>query len=660
MATQMSAPAIPSWDPLELLGAQSSELVTATRKREIRNILKSYVGFYDPFCEMIQNAMDAVDERERVETGRKYEKRLWIRVDLQGNSISVTDNGIGLTEVQFKTFLCPNISFKSGPHTRGKKGVGSTYLGYGFNRLQIGTKRPEFSAVCELHDGRKWIEDDAGVEKKPQVRQAALHHRAFELIDRGSTITLFLGGDNTRPRDLSWVGAISAEQWVTILLLKTPLGQIDLGRTAKEIIFDLEVVAPTGHVTAVVRHLARYIYPHDAIAGSIKLRDIMDEQQRRIERKQDVSRLPDKFYQLNAMWDKWSPAEIVAAMKLDDSEKELVTKYSLNAYGYFCYSTQVFDQFNDSKAKLRKNMRILRGGIQMATDRMLQGDLLTIPLTSTIGYQNQTHVVVHLENADPDLGRKGFQPELRQVAETVAAGIVGQFKRFRHHLKKDTGSVPSIFAESEVRKWVKDQEKYEREHPLVFVHEEFFLPTKALSISAEPRSEQDTIALFNQLIAGGVIRGIQLVSTSSHDKYDGVLRFRITDPTELHLYDARSNPLGIQEITQAGVCEPCVLEYKHSLDALIAEFENGEKTESDIQLAVCWETGTQWPKRYAVTSLLDTDNLQHRHFHGLTHIFLSDNTGERRFYAVVLSELLQYLQDPVKSQMAQREKYGSA
>jgi hypothetical protein len=50
------------WDPLESVKA-FDELIIAARKREMQNILKSYVGFFDPFAELMQNAMDAVDAR---------------------------------------------------------------------------------------------------------------------------------------------------------------------------------------------------------------------------------------------------------------------------------------------------------------------------------------------------------------------------------------------------------------------------------------------------------------------------------------------------------------------------------------------------------------------------------------------------------------------
>ena len=125
------------WDPLEKASKTAIEIVSAAKKREINNILKSYVGFYDPFCELLQNAMDAVDNREIQLQQIDYKKRIYISIDLKSNYIAVTDNGIGFNKDKFETFLCPNISFKDTGSTRGNKGVGSTYLAYGFNYLQI-------------------------------------------------------------------------------------------------------------------------------------------------------------------------------------------------------------------------------------------------------------------------------------------------------------------------------------------------------------------------------------------------------------------------------------------------------------------------------------------------------------------------------------------
>ncbi len=52
-----------TWDPLEAAGAIDANVLASAKKREIKNILKLYVSNYDPFSELIQNAMDAVEKR---------------------------------------------------------------------------------------------------------------------------------------------------------------------------------------------------------------------------------------------------------------------------------------------------------------------------------------------------------------------------------------------------------------------------------------------------------------------------------------------------------------------------------------------------------------------------------------------------------------------
>ena len=50
-----------NFDPLQAKYSGTEEVVIKSLKREIKNILSSYVGWFDPFCELIQNALDSVE-----------------------------------------------------------------------------------------------------------------------------------------------------------------------------------------------------------------------------------------------------------------------------------------------------------------------------------------------------------------------------------------------------------------------------------------------------------------------------------------------------------------------------------------------------------------------------------------------------------------------
>ena len=157
------------------------------------------------------------------------------------------------------------------------------------------------------------------------------------------------------------------------------------------------------------------------------------------------------------VWNNDGIIQLLTQRKADAAEIDLATKHGATAYGFFCYSVKVWDQYSDELLKLRKGQRILRGGLQLATDHMPQGEILVIPLTSNIGYQAQSHVVVHFRDADPDLGRKGFQPELKELAEDISVSIVGQLRRLRSLLKHDTGAAPSIITEGNLYDWINKQ-----------------------------------------------------------------------------------------------------------------------------------------------------------------------------------------------------------
>ena len=181
---------VESWDPLE--SESDPGLLVAAQRREIRNILKSYTGYYDLFAELIQNALDAVERRIKDENGKKYEPSIWVKIDLQESEVTVTDNGCGMDVAQFRQFLRPNYSFKDSESNRGSKGVGATYLAYGFNHLQVATRYRGKTLAGVIRRGREWVEDKTETIPRPIVETAPPTHEAFESVDQGSSMSVRL------------------------------------------------------------------------------------------------------------------------------------------------------------------------------------------------------------------------------------------------------------------------------------------------------------------------------------------------------------------------------------------------------------------------------------------------------------------------------------
>jgi hypothetical protein len=494
---------------------------------------------------------------------------------------------------------------------------------------------------------------------RPQIEPVATPDALFDAIDRGASFKIIFGGKHTRPASLAWYQATTPEQWLYILLLKTPLGHISLPDFAgSNIRFDLMVVDKEGVERIAADCLARYRFPHEEVKASPQVSEVRTVQAASLEKGRDPTKAIEKYRNSNGVYDTFGSDALIARMSsLTTDEVAIIKQYRIASYGYFAYSTAIWDTLNDRKAKLRKGFRVLRGGLQMANNHMAQGELITIPLNKSIGHQNQTHVIVHFEGAEPDLGRKGFQPELKELAEKIAAYMVSYLSSARDLLKSDSGAEPDIGKEIKVHDWMREQERHEKDSPLILTNENFFLPMRKISMQSTPLCEQDAIVLFNQLIAGGVIRGIRLLSTSQVAQYDGMFRYVAEEPFENLQFDETANPLGVyqEQVTQAYVGPPRILEYKFSLDGLIREFESGVKSEKDVSLAIFWEMGAEYKREYNITSLLDFDNVHHRRHHGITHIVRSANT---QFDAVCLKELIDLLNDAVAQQAFQKEAYG--
>lgn len=648
-----------AFDPLEFKANIASEAALQALKREIKNILSSYVGWYDPFCELIQNALDAVELRKQseLESGNSnYEPRVFVTIDIQKNELTVTDNGIGLDKDQFQQFLAPNFSFKSGA-TRGHKGVGATYVAYGFNLMMVSTKTPSFSASGQIVNARRWLADPSP-SGNPKVEPFLdLASPEFADIERGVSV-LVRFDETTHPKRLDWIQATDLNAWWKILSVKTALGAITPFPGLK---LSLTVRNSKGVSETRVYEGAQYCWVYKDCAKVAKIRDIFALEEQLFKKHGSGFKHPDKISNLDVVYDSWSPDELKILIALSPEELDVLKTYRPTVSVEFGYTAKLWQKFN-SELGLRKDYRVLNSGIQLAANNMPQGDVIQIPLTRNIGRQNQIHFLIHFEDYSPDMGRKGFHRELVDFAKEVARKITDTvLSKTKNRLKANTGVAPDLLREQQISNWKKEMQEHEDSSPLTLQSPHFFLPVERISITSVPTREQDVIALFNQLIAGGVIRGIRVMSTNERATYDGLFKISFDLPTDKYVYGAQKNPLGISTETAAQlkglVSQPKILEYKFSLDGLVEDADSGDKNLKDIDLCVVWETGTDYLGRFGITSLLVPENVEQRQFHGVTHILTDAESGARVMDLIVLSELIQCLNDSILGVAEQRAKY---
>lgn len=647
---------IVGFDPLGVsteFGGLDKAIAQDAVRREVLNILKSYTGYFDIFSELIQNALDAIDHR----LGQgDFEPKLWISIDIGSGKIRVTDNGIGMGTSEARFCFRPNVSFKSRKVSRGHKGVGATFIAYGFSAVRIVTQKNGNVISGQLRNGRQWAEDTTDSFERPTFEASGMH--ANELLNElsGTAIEVVIA-ERQRPQ-LSWLQASSADQWLEVLRIKTPLGGLYLSapdrKTSPKVTISVTDLA--GSKTSNESKNTEYYYPHELpnlkkVASVREIEDALNGIKGDPNTK--LQRLPENFRRLDAIYEVWDRNQILTDIALirllDDDQKVLFEKHCVCIYACFLSTAKAWTVFQKEHLKVRANAVLLRGGLQLASDFMPQGDLNVIPLTSTIGYQANTHVVVHLTDGNPDMGRKVFQPEIKVLADELARRSVDIFKRYLSLMREDTGA-PNAQSSRVLWQFMKQQEEHLETHPLQFKSN-----SMRLAMVSEPQSEQDVVALFHELLGMGVLQGFNVYSTSESEKYDCIF---VADINSRDLLFDDKQPLGVSErALSGGQSPPWVLEYKYDSDSLVADFDKEIKFIADIKLLVCWTIGQKTKTEYSITPLLLGDEGSTRNIFGTTHSVFQER--EKRFDIICLHDLMSYFKDPGGEIARQRTLFQS-
>lgn len=260
--------------PFNPLENNDSSLNSIAVKKLIHNLLTSYNGWYDPFCEAIQNALDSIDARIKLEDG-EYKPSIWVTIDLKNNCLMVTDNGTGLDEKNFEIFLQPNVTLKDKGY-RGHKGVGATYLAYSFNYVQICSKTPDFKIIAKMEKAKKWV-DDSNLDQFPKMSSDNDQPKDtnFNNIDKGFSLCIQCDQE-TFPRDLSWLQVKDAKTWLHILSIKTGLGSIKKQDNIKVCI---EVIDKNGENNIYQQQGIEYLWIHQLplIIKNARFHDIKEK-----------------------------------------------------------------------------------------------------------------------------------------------------------------------------------------------------------------------------------------------------------------------------------------------------------------------------------------------------------------------------------------------
>lgn len=139
------------------------------------------------------------------------------------------------------------------------------------------------------------------------------------------------------PKDLSWMGLDNADSWLKVLRVQTGLGQINKVSDVKVVI---EVVDKKERMTHAEKDSPEYLSVIEFLNKVQKVDDINAKMDDLYKKNRFVpgSKMPAKFSNLDAVYDKWNCDEICEKLPLDKEEIELVKKYNVTVIFAYVYS----------------------------------------------------------------------------------------------------------------------------------------------------------------------------------------------------------------------------------------------------------------------------------------------------------------------------------
>ena len=265
---------------------------------------------------------------------------------VENSKLRFTDNDVGMSLHQLLYFLRPNVSFKTRREYRGHKGVGATFLAYGYPHFKVQTKQGSLSYAAILRQGRQWAEDTGGSIRKPTFEEDRFNVPELRDEDSGTSVEIVIGDHKDERPNLTWIGATTAEQWLTILRLKTHLGGVYLATPPFSPHYEVRVVRATEGDSVLQGDKISYFYPHEFRLIS-KAKDIAE-----IAKAQDRlsgdpatrdAKLGAEVKRLDCLWEVWSKEQVLSLDSpfqrgLTDEKRELIERHQIFIYTCFLRS----------------------------------------------------------------------------------------------------------------------------------------------------------------------------------------------------------------------------------------------------------------------------------------------------------------------------------
>lgn len=642
-------------------------------RQEVSEVLRAYRHPWDVFAELLQNSVDAINTRFSISNDPNYYRyneyrerfidfddeecdenfrgKINISWDLQSNKVCISDNGVGIEDIDVSKFLLPKGSGKVVGKDYGFKGLGLTFVAFASKELQLSSKHVSSESATNIEvDGLfDWLVGDKDfpehfITNSGQkigtsicVTLDSCYEESFDAIS---------ALDNMRDLVKSKEDCIRFEY---TLRTRTALGNTKLlFKRGPKVPIDIEykIKLDSGEV---IENGLDYKYYHP------------------VEHK-ELSILHFDFEAYN---------ENLGSATKDKSFRALTHSIEDVEIGRFKSKKFPIDIYlcAASQTRLRNIERDIgvdndfgmAPGIHLAINGMPTGILLDDWRDKSATFKRY-YVMVDADltiSQTLDPGRKGISGHYarlisQKVVELISESRVGSndsFARFSTtcldtgRKSDDNGYAEDLNLEGMHDRFNELEESYTTEELSLLKKLQFFSGFKKL-----PDAENEVIALFFELIGRGYIKSYAPKMVSSRATYDAIFDLKM-DLTKDNLYP--SDPLGVGQVQldrasargrdkvlrlprskRDGFC----VEFKTNIGNFVSEIAGGktDKDPSSIDILICWGK--------SVNSSLDMYSLnrvvgEQRAYHSITHSLGVVGLGGHNadIYCIVLKDVIESL-----------------
>lgn len=632
---------MPGFNPLILDEGHTLELA----RRNVQSIIKSYHDSYDLFAEMAQNSVDAI-ERRMLHENDDFVGRISIKIDMPNNEFTMLDNGIGIPSEHFGGIFAPNYSIQTDDiRHRGHKGVGFTYVSYGFNRVQLSSKHETGTNSLELEGGRAWAKGDVALENCPLARVYEETDEDFLAQQKGTLVRVRLGED-TRPRTMHLLGgnrnlSENLERWKTIMLTKTAIGRVtETFNHQRPINLSILLITRDGNRLREADISSNFRLPAPIDSG-------LDSPYLNLNliREGAIPGVGARYRNKSGMF------KVLTHQELEDfcafrNHEELIQIFRDNsvwAYVFMAHSHEFFT--TEQSLRVRPNR-----GLSICTRSMVAVPVTALNLNRSVETAGYTSIMLHYDELDLDYGRKVVDPEVAELNQYLSNQIIKYMtsdrKRETYLIRADGGGGD---ADGNLDDWKYETREWSQNHPLLWRGE-------SLPIVSIPRQEQEVVALFHGLVAAGHLRGWDvLAAAEGNRKYDSIMRH-----TPLIEYNQQEFPQGVR-VTNENRGPLRVVEFKLSLITVLREFDSAtenSKRFQDVDLLIAWNHGgfeNGCHGAYYLETVSTPETNAERIYTGQTHILSRE--GET-IPVILLEDLFDIANNGDDALTRQRGRYG--